>query len=337
MNHNPEFDDVVTPQQLRENAEDIGSNPTDNPTMGDIINRRFSRRGFLSGSLAVAAIGATVSPLALATAPRAAAAAGSAFSFGEIEAGVDENHHVAEGYDADILLRWGDKVFTDSPEFDPANQTAADQSRQFGYNNDFIGFIPIDGNPDHGLLCINHEYTNAELMFPNWARVEKNAEGKDKVRFGEYTKELVDIEIAAHGGTIIEIVRENGKWRPVLEGTMNRRITAETPMTLRGPAAGNDRLKTSYDPTGRKVLGTLNNCAGGITAWGTYLMAEENFNGNFMGELPADHAEKANYDRLGAPAGWYEWGRFHDRFDAGKEPNELNRFGWIVEVDPFDP
>ncbi len=343
---NQHFDpstEIVTPQQAREEAENVGSNPSSNPTMGDIINARFSRRGFLSGSLAVAAIGATVSPLALMSATEAKAA-GSVFNFNEVAVGIDEKHHVAEGYDANVLLRWGDKVFADAPEFDPMNQSAEAQAKQFGYNNDFIGFIPLDGAADRGLLVVNHEYTNGELMFPAWATVVKETVEKDgvkkeveKVKLGDYTKALVDIEIMAHGGTVIEIAKADGKWAPVLDSKYNRRITADTPMDITGPVAGHDRLKTSADATGTKVLGTLNNCAGGVTPWGTYLMAEENFNGNFMGELPADHPEAANYKRLGAPAGWYQWGMFHDRFDAGKEPNELNRFGWIVEVDPMDP
>jgi uncharacterized protein len=337
MNHHAVFNPIKTPTQIREEEEDVGRNHSANLTMGDIINRRFSRRGFLQGSLAVSAIAATVSPLALLTADEAHAEAKSAFDFEEIAVGVDEKHHVAAGYDADILLRWGDKIFADAPEFDPMKQTAEAQARQFGYNNDFVGFIPLEGNADRGLLVVNHEYTNAELMFPNWATIGKDDEGKDKVNMGEFTKELVDIEMAAHGGTVIEIKRENGKWTPVLDGKLNRRITVITEMELTGPAAGHARVMTNADPSGRKVFGTLNNCAGGVTPWGTYLMAEENFHGYFLGELPAAHAEAANYKRYGVPASSYSWGKFHDRFDLAKEPNEPNRFGWVVEVDVMDP
>ncbi len=328
----------------REELEDIGHNCSTNPTMGDIIHRRFSRRSFIGGSLAVAAISTTVSPLALLTAEEARAEEGSRFDFTEIEAGVDEKHHVAEGYDADILLRWGDKVFADSPDFDPKNQTAAAQEKLFGYNNDYVGFIPLEGSADHGLLVVNHEYTNAELMFPAFASIVKEKVTKDgkeveeeKVVLGEYTKELVDIEMAAHGGTIIEIRKVDGKWQPVLDGKNNRRITVNTEMQITGPAAGHDRLKTPSDPTGKKVFGTINNCAGGVTAWGTYMMAEENFNGYFGGELAEDHPEYKQLKRLGAPGGQYEWASFYDRFDVSKEPNEANRFGWIVEVDALDP
>ena len=328
---------IKTPTHIREEEEDVGRNLSPNLTMGDIINKRFSRRGFMQGSLAVTAIAATVSPLALLVADEARAEVKSAFDFEEIAVGVDEKHHVAAGYDADILLRWGDKIFADAPEFDPMKQTAEAQARQFGYNNDYVGFIPLEGSTERGLLVVNHEYTNAELMFPNWAVIGKDAEGKDKVNFGEYTKELVDIEMAAHGGTVIELKRENGKWTPVLDSKMNRRITVATEMELTGPVAGHARVMTIADPSGKRVFGTLNNCAGGVTPWGTYLMAEENFHGYFVGELAADHAEAANYKRYGVPANSYTWGKFHDRFDLAKEPNEPNRFGWVVEVDVLDP
>ncbi|WP_018687448.1 PhoX family protein [Ahrensia kielensis] len=329
-------DEIKTPTDIREESEDVGRNTSDNPTMGDIINRRLSRRGFLSGSLAVAAISTTVSPIALLAASEARAATTS-FDFEEIMAGVDEKHYVAKGYDADVLLRWGDKIFADSPEFDPMNQSAESQAKQFGYNNDYVGFIPLEGSSDHGILVVNHEYTNAELMFPNWATIGKDGEGKDKVNNGAFTKEIVDIEMAAHGGTVIEIKKTDGKWAPVLDSKYNRRITATTEMLISGPAAGHERLQTNTDTSGTKVFGTLNNCAGGVTPWGTYIMAEENFHGYFGGSLPEGHREAANYERLGAPAGWYSWAEHHERFDVSKEPNEANRFGWIVEVDPMDP
>jgi hypothetical protein len=319
---------------LLEEADGPAHNPTANPTMGEIIAMRFSRRGLLKGALAVSAISATVAPAALLTAERARAAGASAFSFSEVEAGVDDNHHVAEGYDADVLLRWGDPLFPDAPEFDPNAQTAEKQARQFGYNNDYVGYIPLPDaeNPtEHGLLVVNHEYTNEHLMFPGIVTI---VEGKAEIAPAD--KARIDIEMAAHGGTVAEIRKVGGKWQLVKESPYNRRITAGTEMELTGPAAGSDRLKTAADPSGKKVFGTVNNCAGGVTPWGTYIMAEENFHGYFLGELPAGHREAANYERLGVPDGTYEWGNFYDRFDVSKEPNEPNRFGWIVEVDPFD-
>jgi uncharacterized protein len=239
---------------------------------------------------------------------------------------------VAEGYDAQVLLRWGDPLFPDSLEFNPFAQTPEKQSRQFGYNSDYVGFIPIEGSSEHGLLVVNHEYTNEELMFPG-AGVQ---DARD-VDFAKMNKSLVDIEMAAHGGAVVEILRRNGKWEIVRNSRYTRRITAETPIDISGPAAGHARMKTTVDPTGRRALGTINNCGGGVTPWSTWLSCEENFNGYFWGDIAADHAEAKNCKRYGIGAPAYAWGKFHDRFDLSKEPNEPNRFGWVVEIDPFDP
>ncbi|HZB61821.1 MAG TPA: PhoX family phosphatase [Microvirga sp.] len=316
-----------------EDSGDAGINPTRNLTMGEVIATRFNRRDLLRGSLAVAAISATIGNRALAANEQPAKKTPLAsFDFKEIEAGVDHTHHVAEGYDAQVLLRWGDPLFPDAPAFDPMNQSAEKQARQFGYNTDFVGYIPTEGSSDHGLLVVNHEYTNEELMFPGLGVQD----AKD-VNFSKMTKDLVDIEMAAHGGAIVEIRRQNGQWQVVKDSKYTRRITAETPMDITGPAAGHARMKTSADTDGRKVRGMVNNCAGGVTPWGTWLSCEENFNGYFWGKIAEDHAEAKNYKRYGIGTPAYAWGKFHDRFDLAKEPNEANRFGWVVEIDPFDP
>jgi uncharacterized protein len=313
-------------------AEDIGCNPTPGPTMGDVIAARFGRRDMLRGALAVSAISAVAGPAALAALSKDAAAQAAptpSFTFAEVPFGVDETHHVAPGYSADVLIRWGDPVLTGAPAFDPLKQSAASQALQFGYNNDFLGFAPLPQGaqtPDHGLLCVNHEYTDEEVMFPGLNGEQQEA------KFVKMTKELVDIEIAAHGGTVVEIKKVAGKWAYDPASKFNRRITGETECAISGPAAGHDLLKTSYDPTGTKVRGMLNNCAGGMSPWGTWLTAEENINGYFWSD-----EEKPKTDRMGVPGKWYNWGVYHDRFNVTKEPNEANRFGWIVEIDPYDP
>ncbi|CAN1557597.1 PhoX Predicted phosphatase [Rhabdaerophilaceae bacterium] len=315
-----------------EESEDRGSNVSSNPTLGDVIATRYDRRDLIKGLLGCAAIAATVSPIALMTADEARAQTANttpSFNFKEIAAGSDEKHYVAEGYDADVLIRWGDAVLDDAPAFDPAKQTAAAQAKQFGYNNDFLGFAPIDNNPNHGLLVVNHEYTNEELMFPKLGRQDQRA------RFAGMTKELAEVEMMAHGGSVIEIKRENGKWAVVKGSKFARRITAETSMQITGPAAGHAMMKTNADSTGTKVNGMLNNCAGAMTPWGTWLTCEENFNGYFWGK--AEGANEIALKRYGAPGNWYNWGTYFDRFDVAKEPNEVNRFGWVVEIDPFDP
>src|SRR5262245_33374733 len=169
----PEKTDILTRSIRAELSEDIGSNTSPNDTMGDVIARRFSRRDFMHGSLAVAAISATVSPLAIIAAETARAEGSPRFAFEEVEAGVDTKHHVASGYDADVLIRWVDPRVSSSPEFDPLKPTAESQAKQFVYNNDYIGFFPNEGSAERGLLVVNHEYTNEELMFPALPRQDE--------------------------------------------------------------------------------------------------------------------------------------------------------------------
>lgn len=321
---------------MLEHADAPPCNTSGNPTMGEIISRRFSRREVLQGALAVSAISTTIGAKALTAAETTKAETGqSAFHFIEVEAGVDAHHHVAEGYDADVLLRWGDALFPDSPSFDPARQTPEAQARQFGYNNDFVGYLPMPDAADpssHGVLFVNHEYTNPHLMFPGIVEIKDG-----KLSMHAATPERFRIEAMAHGATIAEIRKIEGKWALIKDSPLNRRVTSATEIHLSGPVSGTDRVKTNADPSGRKVLGTLNNCSGAMTPWGTFVSGEENIHGYFSGALPEGHRETANYQRLSIPSAPYAWGRFEDRFDLSKEPNEANRFGWVVEVDPFDP
>jgi uncharacterized protein len=324
--------------ELYERSEDIPSNPTAGPTMGDVINARLGRRGVLGGMLATAAMSAGVPAFAPGEANAQTVATGlpgATFAFEEIAHGVDERHHVSPGYDADILIRWGDPLFANSPAFDPATLTGAQQERLFGYNCDYVGLAPMPGSTDtstRALMCVNHEYTSPELMF----RDVMQANGRPDM--AKMTKAIVDVEMAAHGGSIVEIAKgANGKWSTVRDSRFNRRVSINTPMRISGPAAGHERLRTSADPTGRAVVGTINNCAGGMTPWGTYLTAEENFHGYFGGRLAEGHRESVNHRRYGVPGGWYNWAAHYDRFDLAKEPNEPNRHGYIVEIDPYDP
>lgn len=316
-----------------EQAENRSVNPSSTEDFATVLDRRLDRRTLvrhgIAGGGAAIALGGLFSGADAATRKDPLFKIETSFDFDEIAHGADETHHVASGYDARILLRWGDPITADAPPFDPLNQTPEAQEKQFGYNNDFLGFIPLE--PGRGLLCVNHEYTNEELMFPGLGR-------QDRKGFADMTKALVDIEQAAHGGSIVEIENTSDGWRPVLDSPFNRRITVKTAMELKGPAAGHPKLRTSEDPEGRFVQGTVNNCAGGITPWGTYLMCEENFNGYFSNKTALDaHPDKAALERYGIPGGWYAWERYYDRFDIAKEPNEPNRFGWVVEVNALDP
>jgi len=318
--------------ERREAHDDQPINSTTEPTIGDIVESRLGRRELVKGALGLTALGWTeANSFGGLFAGRAEAVGASTFGFSEIMHGVDETHHVAKGYTAEVLIRWGDPIFEGAPAFDPTKQTGKTQEQQFGYNNDYQGFLSLpfgSKNSDHGLLCVNHEYTNEEVMFPT----------KAESGFASITpsEERTAVEMAANGGSIVEVKKTNGKWQ-VIRGSYNRRITAKTPMKISGPAAGHARMHTKADPKGELVLGTLNNCAGGMTPWGTYLMAEENFHMYFMGKLPEKHSEQSNYERYDVPVEGYAWGVHEPRFDVSKDPNEPNRFGWIVEVDPLDP
>jgi uncharacterized protein len=317
-------------------ADDVGSNPTANPTMGDVVAMRLSRRDLMKGALAATVIGAAVAPLTIAASRAHAQAAGNStpsFNFAELIAGSDGKHSVAEGYDADILIRWGDKVLADAPEFDLTKQTGAGQAKQFGYNSDYIGFVPLAGGSDQALLCINHEYAIKALMFPGISEESSSTDVSKAL-----TKDITEVEIMAHGGSILEVKREGGKWRIVAGSKYARRITGETEMRISGPAAGNDRMQTSYDRTGTKARGMLGNSSGGTTPWGTWLSCEKNFNHYFSGKSGAENSSDIKaLRRYGTPGEWYSWDQHFQRFDYNNEPHEANRFGWVVEIDPSDP
>ena len=209
---------------------DHSENTTSNPriadgaqTISDIIDARLSRRGFLGGLAATSGLVMTGCATPQTVSTRATDTALPAFAFEEIQRGLDETHHVPNGYTADIVLRWGDPLFADSPAYDPFNQSEADQLKQFGYNNDYLGFVPLDDvdGEARGLLCVNHEYVSTPLMLPGVAADYPNS----------MTKERCLIEMAAHGGSVVEIKRTPDGWKPVVGSPYNRRITAhKTPI-----------------------------------------------------------------------------------------------------------
>jgi secreted PhoX family phosphatase len=322
----------TTRAQAYESSQNNGINPSPNALFEHVVAHRYGRRAVLQGLLAGSALAIIGGPDALAN-----GAARHSFAFAEVSHGVDRTHHVAAGYKVDVLIRWGDPVTADAPPFDPRRQSAAAQQKQFGYNNDYVAYMPLplgSNNPDRGLLVVNHEYTNEELMFPGLGRQDAK-----QVNFAGMTPDLVAIEMAAHGMSVVEIQKNpEGQWSVVSGSPYSRRLDAlDTVFEITGPAAGHTRLKTRADASGRKVIGTLNNCAGGVTPWGTVLSGEENVHGYFWGKLDEANPEARNHKRFGVPDNWYAWGKYHDRFDVNKEPNEANRYGWVVEIDPYNP
>ncbi|WP_072055054.1 PhoX family protein [Aliivibrio fischeri] len=286
----------------------------------NMVNARLSRRGFLMGTAAAGA-GAF-----LALNPVAKAIAGNMnnalLNFEAIPTSTSDSIVLPKGYSWNTLMSWGDPIFANAPKFNPnGKQDSKAQALQFGDNTDGMSVFPLSN--DRAILAVNNEYTNYEFLF---AHQGKNMTADDVAKAQ-----------AAVGITIVEIVRKNGQWMMDSAGKANRRITANTEMEVTGPAAGHDLLKTKADPTGKKVLGTFNNCANGETPWGTYLTCEENFNDFFGSEQNAELTPDDKRYGIKAEQSDYQWHNFDDRFDVAKNPNEPNRFGWVVEIDPNDP
>ncbi len=287
----------------------------------------LSRRSFISaGALCGAAMflgGNLLSRSVLA----AAVSEGNSrlLGFNSIAAATADTITLPPGYKSSVLISWGQPLQKNAPAFDPSgNGTARAQEVQFGDNNDGMSLFPFPGDNNRALMAINNEYTNYRYLFPHGGQPQ-SAEDVHKAQ-------------ASEGVSVIEVQRRRGQWQFVQESRYNRRIHGNTPIRLRGPAAGHDLLKTSADKSGKKVLGTFQNCANGMTPWGTYLTCEENFTdcfGSSKSDLQFDEAQK----RYGATVTSREinWHLYDPRFDLAKNPNELNRHGWVVEIDPFDP
>ena len=306
----------------------MASNPSSQTPLSQLMQARLTRRDALKGMAAASAYGLFG---CAAPAPTATGAHSTpTLTFTESGRFFDTTHHVAPGYSVNALIRWGDPLHPDAPAFSPGRQTAAEQERQFGTNNDFIAFMPLprgSNTSKRGLLCVNHEYAIAHLMWPG---LTSGNAAKTQ------TREQCDAELASLGHSVVEIARDGDGWRIVLDSPYNRRISARsTTIALSGPAAGHPRMATRADVSGTRVIGTHSNCAGGVTPWGTVLTAEENIHYVFSGDATIGR-EAAAWKRYGIN-GRGTWGRHFDRFNLNREPNETNRFGWIVEIDPYDP
>jgi uncharacterized protein len=308
--------------------DDIVSNNSNNQSFQEVIDARMSRRSFLGSGLAAAAAlpFGGVSALLKAVPASANIIAGPLVRFQGIPVSTADTVVVPAGYTAEVLIAWGDPV-SKGPEFmQDASNSSDDQALQWGAHNDGVVYFPIGGSR-HGLLVQNNEYADEGLLFPDGV--------------ANWNEEKTNKSMNAHGVSIIEIRKDfkERQWRVVRPSKYARRITAQTPIEIGGPAAGDDRLKTSDDPTGKLVLGTLNNCAMGFTPWGTYLSCEENFHGFFFRTTAAPDPRAPLELRYGiAPsASGLRWHTTHSRFNTDIEPNEPNRFGWVVEIDPFNP
>ena len=319
--------------------DDQAINPSANVSLDQLVDR--SRRNLLKGGMGLAALGFLGGSLG---ACRSAVQSDSLIGFKGIPTQLDpafDSVQVAPGYSARTFFSWGDAVMADAPEWNPdATDDWQAQLKQAGDNHDGMHFFPFPENPDsHGLLVMNHEYVNPPLH-PNGMTFTDGKRPLDEVRK----------EQAAHGVSVIEVKKDaQGQWQRVMPSRYNRRISGMTPMAVGGPLAGNDALKTVSDPSGSEIIGTINNCSSGFTPWGTYLVCEENWHNYFVNHDAEDMAKRVSHKRYGIEgkglSKLYGWETADPRFNATPDPaqphgghvHEPNRFGWVVEVDPFDP
>ena len=312
----------------QEHSEEV-SNQSDNPVFSGVVDAFFSRRRFLQlgvvAGTAVAFPSLLRSPAALAV--EKAMSRPTTLGFTSIAVSTDDTVRVPEGYIARPFYRWGDATGMKGnlPEFKKdGSNTTDEQAVQAGMHHDGMAWfsLPLGGDsPTHGLLTMNHEYVDNGLLFKdgvaNW--------NLDKVRKGQN----------AMGVSVIEVKKEGDGWTVVRPSQYARRITVNTPMNVTGPANGHDLLKTAADPAGATILGTMQNCANGHTPWGTYLTCEENWSDIFVKKAAPNALEK----RYGISDSddSYRWNEVDPRFSVDATPNEPNRFGWVVEIDPFNP
>ena len=310
------------------------SNRSANPSIHEVsapARRTVLQAGGAAGLLALLApLGSLTACAGLqggSTPPAGSAAPGSAgplFSFKGVPADTSDRVVVPEGYVASVIAAWGEPVGVpgNMPAFRPdASNTAQEQAVQMGMHHDGLHFYPLNGSSTRGLLAMNHEYVDDGLLhvggLTNWSA--------EKVRKSQM----------AHGLSVIEVEFKDGAWAMVRPSRYARRVTMDTPFAVGGPAAGHPMMRTAADPAGMRVLGTLNNCASGKTPWGTYLSGEENWAGYFKARSqPTAHEARWGVRGNGT---WYGWPAHDARFDVHQNPNEPNRFGWVVELDPMDP
>jgi secreted PhoX family phosphatase len=294
-------------------------NPTKiiNEHFQTLLQTRLSRREVLRMGGCVGAV------TFLGSAIYEVSAAGSPLmGFTNVAASSADEVALPPGYSYRVLISWGDPIHADTPAFarDADDET---QAKQFGDNTDGMElFSRVGKNGETLVLAINNEYYNPQYFYPH----------------GGPAQNLTDVRKAqhAHGVTLVELSAGTQGWQVKQDSPLNRRIHGNTECAITGPAAGAEALKTSRDPSGHKAWGTLNNCGAGRTPWGTYLTCEENFNHYFGSNTSVPISDTQH--RYGiAQQGVYGWWHHDPRFDLSREPNEPNRFGWVVEIDPFDP
>ncbi len=297
------------------------SNTSTNEHFANVIERRMSRREVIVGSLGAAvagALGTAMIDTAEAHNGRSLPAAGKGkpprglgprLGFSAIPATRADTATVPFGYRAQVLIPWGTPLTGGYPDYDGVNgNSGAEQEQQVGSHHDGMHYFPFPQDPNgHGLLCVNHEYVDQNVLHVNGATLVDGQRPTDEVRK----------EIAAHGVSVVEVRkrhRNGGQWE-VRRGAFNRRITAGTRMAIRGPVRRSDLVKTKYSPKGTRTRGTINNCAHGYTPWGTYLTCEENWAGYFVNRIQLTRID-ALFDKRYWAGESQRQGAYYARYDA---------------------
>lgn len=328
-------------------------NASANRNFYQVMDARVARRGFLMGGLATLATGLIGGSLT-ATAARAQGRS-SLIGFKPVPVSYADTVVVPEGYSVRVLGPTGTPILGSLPAFRSGANTGAEQEQQIGQCHDGIHFFPIDGSSSDGLIAVNHEYIEPRFLHAEKPAYKGRPFDGDRVAYGDDGRrddDEVRMEMAAHGVSIYRTTKQaDGSWA-VVEDPRNRRITGGTPMKIAGPVRGSAAVRTRFSPDGTMTRGTLSNCAHGATPWNTYLAAEENWSSYFTNtdvEQPREHARYGvSKTPRGGRYGWHLARSGADeciRFDAstraasatGDYRNEPNTYGWMVEIDPFNP
>lgn len=333
-------------------------NASGNRPFEEVVTARCRRRAFLRGSvqLAVASFFAAPGLRALAE----AVAAPSRLGFAALAVDSSDALRVPEGYEVQTVLRWGDPILGNMPGFGPDNDSS-DQAQQAGMHHDGMHFFPIEGadpwsgSSVDGLLVVNHEYIEPRFLHAGVSAGKAMQNWETPDHGGPRDPEQIRKEMHAHGVSVVRIRADaQGRWS-VVPDSRNRRVTGLTEMAISGPVRGSVLVRTRFSPEGTLARGTLSNCAHGVTPWNTYLCAEENWSGYFVNRSHFDQKpdQPREHSRYGVRSDFsrHNWHLAADaadeyvRFDATPRAeraekdyrNEPNTYGWMCEIDPFDP
>ena len=347
------------------NNED--SNTSANADFETVLNVRLSRRNMLRGVAGAAGSallgGAALTGLAgCAATGQPGMAAGNPLSrlgFTAVAKSTADLVSVPSGYKAEVFYALGDPILAGAAAF-KNDGTDTDFDKRAGDHHDGMEWFSLDANGKpsrsysaRGLIAMNHEATTDEKLSSFFIHADGGTTSLPR------KASEVDKELMIHGLSVIEVGSQAGKWSYKPASAFNRRVTTMTEAVIHGPARGSEHLITKYTTDGIKVRGTLNNCGTGKTPWGTYASGEENWFGYFSRDAKDDATRGAKdkavaalnrYGRRAGAAsrhGWESAGssdqyvRWNNSAIAAsaKEDyrNEMNTFGYIVELDPYKP